>query len=161
MDETQFTIQIVEVKVQTLGATPDHFQLLGLAVAPYREGGTWLQGVEHTNQALLQMIFRRNLLRQGLFALTILRRHGGFQVLKRTPSLGRQLFGMLLDLLADPFNVSLEVFQQHPLTIEQPPEGSVRIEHGEMTLENHPIKCAQRSKHAILVYTQKCIHGLS
>jgi len=41
----------------------DHFQLLGLTIAAYREGGVCLQRVEGTNQPFFQVVFCRNLLR--------------------------------------------------------------------------------------------------
>ncbi|MBU2609664.1 MAG: hypothetical protein KJ606_01770 [Chloroflexi bacterium] len=68
---------------------------------------------------------------------------------------------MLFDLLADPFDVRLEIFQQHTSSIKQPGKSSIRVQSGEMTIENHAVKRRQRSMHAILVYTQKCIHDLS
>jgi len=59
------------------------------------------------------------------------------------------------------FHIGFEVFQQHALAIEKSGERTVRIELGEMTFENHPIKGGKRTNDTVLVYTQKCIHGLS
>jgi hypothetical protein len=75
--------------------------------------------------------------------VTILSCHGCFKVAIRPTGLGGQLFGMFFDLLADPFNVGFEVFQQHPLTAQEASKSVVWVQHREVAFENHTVKCGQ------------------
>ena len=118
MDETQFTIQIVEVIMQTFGAPAHHFQSLRRPIATHREGRTGFQRVQDTHQAFADLGFFGHLPGQFFFAVTVLGRHRRFKVAEWPTRLGGKFFCMLFDLLADPFNVGLEVFQQHPLTAQ-------------------------------------------
>lgn len=72
-------------------------------------------------------------------------------MLKGPPSLFRVWF----DLLADGFHIRFEIFQQHALAIEKSGKRTVGIELGEMTFEDHPIKCGERTNDVALVYTSE------
>src|SRR3989304_5029114 len=115
VDETQFSVQVVKVEMQTLCLATRYFQPFRLPIASHRKSGANFQCGENTDQAFLHLVFLHDAPCQIFFALPILGSHGRFQIAKGSSCIRSDLFRMLFHLLAHPFNIGLELFQQHTL----------------------------------------------
>ncbi len=140
MHPAECGIDPIQIMVQAL-ARP-HLQALGLPVRRDRERPAGLDHRQYTHQPFRHSVPLGNLPRFLRAARAM--RAGTRQVLDRPPGRRRNRS----DMVPDPLRLEepAGVLERNTPSPQVPPEGSRREEPVEVSLEDHPVKCVDRSR---------------